>query len=98
MRLLRLAVLIVSPLITQTFSSNPPRVPVPKLVAMATDVASGLSYLECMEYVHTDIAVRNCLVTDDLGVKVAGLPFAIEIPVQMETLTAISSTAHCSDL
>lgn len=39
---------------------------------MAADVASGLSYLECMEYVHKDIAARNCLVTEDLCVKVAG--------------------------
>ena len=39
---------------------------------MATDVASGLSYLECLEYVDKDIASRNCLVTEDLCVKVAG--------------------------
>ena len=47
-------------------------VPIPKLVAMATDVASGLSYLECMEYVHKDIAARNCFVTDELCVKITG--------------------------
>ena len=48
------------------------RVPAPKLVAMATDVASGLSYLECMEHAHKDVATRNCLVTEDLCVKIAG--------------------------
>ena len=46
--------------------------PVPKLVAMASDVASGLSYLECMDYVHTDVAARNCLVTENLCVKITG--------------------------
>ena len=45
---------------------------VPKLVAMAADVASGLSYLECLEYVHKDIAARNCLVTEDLCIKITG--------------------------
>jgi len=45
---------------------------VPKLVAMSADVASGLSYLQCVNYVHTDIAARNCMVTDDLCVKIGG--------------------------
>ena len=54
-------------------------VDIPKLVAMATDVASGLSYLQCVEYVHKDIAARNCMVTDDLCVKISGMHCTCQI-------------------
>lgn len=41
-----------------------------QLIAMATDIASGLSYLESMQYIHRDVAARNCVVSQNLGVKV----------------------------
>jgi serine/threonine protein kinase len=43
----------------------------PQLLAMATDAASGLSYLESIDYIHNDIAARNCVVTQSLGIKIA---------------------------
>ena len=39
---------------------------------MATDAASGLAYLERVGYVHKDVAARNCIVTQDLSVKITG--------------------------
>ena len=39
---------------------------------MAADVATGLAYLESLSYVHKDIAARSCMVTQSLGVKIAG--------------------------
>ena len=44
-----------------------------QLVAMATDAASGLAYLERVGYVHKDVAARNCIVTQDLSVKITGI-------------------------
>lgn len=44
----------------------------PQLVAMATDVAAGLGYLESLGYVHRDVAARNCMVTQNLSVKLTG--------------------------
>lgn len=49
-------------------------------IAMATDAASGLAYLEGMDYVHRDVAARNCMVTQSLGVKIGGW-FEDPIPV-----------------
>ena len=43
-----------------------------QLVAMATDAASGLAYLERVGYVHMDVAARNCVVSQDLTVKITG--------------------------
>lgn len=43
-----------------------------QLVAMATDAASGLAYLERVGYIHTDVAARNCVVSQDLTVKITG--------------------------
>ena len=39
---------------------------------MATDAASGLAYLERVGYIHTDVAARNCVVSQDLTVKITG--------------------------
>ena len=59
-----------------------------QLVAMATDVALGLSYLESRSYVHTDIAARNCVVTQTLAVKIAGIYIqGIVLCVVMECLS-----------
>ena len=41
---------------------------------MATDAASGLAYLERVGYIHTDVAARNCVVSQDLTVKITGKP------------------------
>ena len=48
------------------------RLNTPHLVAMAADVASGLSYLASMGHVHRDVAARNCIVTQSLNVKITG--------------------------
>ncbi len=44
----------------------------PQRVAMATDAACGLAYLEGIDYAHRDVAARNCMVTQHLGIKIAG--------------------------
>lgn len=37
---------------------------------MAIDIAEGLNYLHSREYVHRDIACRNCLVSANRTVKI----------------------------
>ena len=41
------------------------------LLSMSIQVASGLSYLASHNYIHRDVATRNCLVGDDNVVKIA---------------------------
>lgn len=41
-----------------------------KLTLMALDVARGLSYLSSLNYVHRDIACRNCMINQDRVVKI----------------------------
>jgi len=44
---------------------------VPQLVNMATNIAAGLEYLAGHHFVHRDLATRNCLINEQLFVKIA---------------------------
>ncbi|XP_067142993.1 tyrosine-protein kinase Fer-like [Centruroides vittatus] len=44
---------------------------VPQLIAMCTDTAAGMEYLESKNCIHRDLAARNCLVGYNNNVKIS---------------------------
>ncbi|CAI4221650.1 unnamed protein product [Auanema sp. JU1783] len=50
--------------------------PVPQLVEVAAQVASGMSYLEEKNFIHRDLAARNILVNNSFNVKIADFGLA----------------------
>jgi serine/threonine protein kinase len=46
---------------------------------MCIDVARGLEYLASHRLIHRDVATRNCLVADDLTIKIADFGMSRDI-------------------
>ncbi|XP_054646425.1 discoidin domain-containing receptor 2-like isoform X2 [Dunckerocampus dactyliophorus] len=51
--------------------SKAPTVSFSKLCHMAAQIASGMKYLSSLNFVHRDLATRNCLVGDNFTIKIA---------------------------
>ena len=50
-----------------------------ELVRMCVDVAKGMEHLASHHLIHRDVATRNCLVADDLTIKIADFGMSRDI-------------------
>ncbi|XP_064420345.1 discoidin domain-containing receptor 2 isoform X2 [Latimeria chalumnae] len=54
-----------------TLANNIPSISYHHLLYMATQIASGMKYLASLNFVHRDLATRNCLVGNNFTIKIA---------------------------
>ncbi|XP_053329009.1 epithelial discoidin domain-containing receptor 1 isoform X2 [Spea bombifrons] len=50
---------------------SPPSISYPSLLHVALQICSGMKYLSSLNFVHRDLASRNCLVGENLTIKIA---------------------------
>lgn len=50
-----------------------------ELIRMCVDVAKGMEHLASRHLIHRDVATRNCLVADDLTIKIADFGMSRDI-------------------
>lgn len=49
------------------------------LIKMAAQIADGMEYMEARKFVHCDLAARNCMVAEDLSVKIGDLGMSRDV-------------------